>query len=291
MNTKQLILVALPLIAVSLADCGGNSSNGSSGTGSGGSSSSSVSSSSSSSSVSPAGIYTATNTTNGVTVEGAVLVIADGTFIGLSINESNNCAVIESGKVTLNGTSFTGTLGAAVVTTSFGSPISTNCVFNDGKNSTYGTGTLSGTLDPGVSFTDTSAITTSAGVQLPSETGTANLSPLYAEAGSLSKLAGTYADSLGDAMTIDSNGVGFVQDSTSGCVVNSQFMSPDPAHNLYTATATYSGCTGAAAILNGIKATGIFTLDDTVSPSRLIGGATAMVGSQTVAVVTSAAKQ
>jgi hypothetical protein len=61
-------------------------------------------------------------------------------------------------------------------------------------------------------------------------------------------------------------------DPTSGRTVSGQYAVLDPSVNVYSASATYADCQGAASALNGLTASGLVTLDTSTSPNELIGG-------------------
>jgi hypothetical protein len=73
-------------------------------------------------------------------------------------------------------------------------------------------------------------------------------------------------------MTVSANGALASQDPTSGCDVNGHISIINASFNAYSLSATYSNCQGNASILNGVTATGLLTLDDTVSPNVLYAG-------------------
>jgi hypothetical protein len=271
---------ALTVFCCGLAACGG---------GGDGEGTSSGVSTTTTTNASIGGIWEGTNTVNGVTVQSLVLASPGGQFYSAGLNTSNNCADVATGTVTTSGDSFSGSAIAAVVSVATSSSVQTDCTFPDG--STSGTGTISGTVAPGVSLTVTDSFTTAKGETIPAATGTLSFNTLYNETSSLSKLAGNWTGPTGIVTTINSDGSFFAQDPSSGCVVNGQYSIINPSYNVYAGSATYSNCTGSAAILNGVTATGLATLNDQVSPSQLEGGASANLGNGLVIVVVATATQ
>jgi hypothetical protein len=91
-------------------------------------------------------------------------------------------------------------------------------------------------------------------------------------------------------MNISSGGVIFAQDPASGCVVNGQMSLINSSYNAYAASATYSSCVGADAVLNGVTATGLAAVDVNVSPNVLYVGYSASVAGTTIIVAATATR-
>lgn len=256
----QCCLVALG-VAAALCGCGGGGSSGttSAGGGGGGGAQQSI-----------AGVWQGTNTEQGVAEGTIALVSPTGQYFAADLNEVNDCEVVVTGNVSVTGGNYSGATEAATVQFSTASDVATGCIYSDG--STWAHGTLSGTVTTGTSLTFTNNLTTSAGLAMPALTGTLTFSALYNESSSLSKITGNWAEPTGDVQSIHSDGTFTEQDAQSGCVINGQYSIINAAVNLYSGSATYANCTGAAAVLNGQTATGLFTLNDQVSPSELSGG-------------------
>ncbi|MBU3672531.1 MAG: hypothetical protein FGM43_08245 [Sinobacteraceae bacterium] len=72
---------------------------------------------------------------------------------------------------------------------------------------------------------------------------------------------------------INSNGVVFNQSAVTGCVINGQISTINTTYNAYAVNFTYSSCRSPYAIWNGTQASGLMTVDDTVSPNRIYLGA------------------
>jgi hypothetical protein len=143
-------------------------------------------------------------------------------------------------------------------------------IFPDG--SSYGNGTISGTISARSSLNATYSFTTAFGTKT-SATGTLNFSSLYNIASSLASIAGTYADNLdGEVISINSDGSVFAQNPYSGCVTNGQVSIINANYNAYSVSITESNCVGGSAYLNGQTGNGLAALDTTISPYHLYFG-------------------
>lgn len=238
---------------------------------------------------SPGGIWTGTNTVAGVTVKSLALVSENGEIFSLAINESNNCADVSTGTVTVSGDTFSGAGIAAIVSYQQNTSIQTDCTFADG--STYGFGESSGTIIQRQSITVTGKFTTEAGTVLPTTTAELSFDPLYNETPSLAKLAGNWRGPTGIITTVSQDGTFYSQDPTTGCIVNGRYTILNPSYNLYAGSATYEGCMGAAAQLNGLTATGLVTLDDTVTPNQTEGGASVTLANGEIVIAMATAER
>jgi hypothetical protein len=109
---------------------------------------------------------------------------------------------------------------------------------------------------------------------------TVNLSyqPLYELDSDLATIAGTWTDSSNpgiDVVTVDSMGVITGQDSSgSRCIYSGQVTIHYPNYNAYGIEWTYSSCVVEFSFLNSFTFSGIGTIDNTVSPTEFILGAT-----------------
>jgi hypothetical protein len=171
------------------------------------------------------------------------------------INSGGQATFIRSDGVQFAGTvDVSGTTLAATVTgyTNF------NQTFSDG--STYGIGTLNGTVSTGSSLTATLTFTTNGGTAL---TGSWSLSfeTLSNSASSTGAVQGSYADIDNTTLAIASNGVMSEQNTTTGCVLNGSISTNDSSVNVYQVSYTLSVCTGTYAPLNGVQFTGLAYLD------------------------------
>jgi N-acetylneuraminic acid mutarotase len=217
------------------------------------------------------GIWTGNfTTTAGTSVSGVALVTEDGRFFSEAKNLTNGCADVSTGTLSVNGSDVTGMVKVAIVSFTTSANIQSNCVFPDG--STSGSGTISGTIAQRSSLTFTGNFTTAKGTSLPSNTVTLSYDSLYSESSSLSKVAGNWIGPTGIPFTIGSNGTFSEQDPASGCVAHGQASIIDSKYNAYAFSVTYSSCLGSAAALNGLTATGVGALNDSVTPHLLILG-------------------
>jgi hypothetical protein len=181
------------------------------------------------------------------------------------INSAGQATFIRSDGVQFAGTvDVSGTTLAATVTgyTNFGQ------TFSDG--STYGIGTLNGTVSTGSSLTATLTFTTNGNTAL---TGSWSLSfeTLSNTASSTGAVAGMYTDNAtGATLAIASNGVMSEQNTANGCVLNGSISTTDSSVNVYEVSYTLEDCTGTYAPLNGVQFTGLAYLDTNASPVELV---------------------
>jgi hypothetical protein len=123
----------------------------------------------------------------------------------------------------------------------------------------------SGTLVSGVSMTLTATTTGGGGT---STTFNWALNPVYLQGSALSLVAGSWTMPGGSVASISSSGVISGHDAASGCTISGRVSVNNPGVDLYNVAATYSGCTGAAAALNGSALSGLGTLDNSVTPNQ-----------------------
>jgi hypothetical protein len=172
------------------------------------------------------------------------------------------------GSATVNGTSLSANVEGIV-------PL--GFVFADG--SAHGTGTISGTVQARKSISSSTSFKTDNGNV---SNGTLNLTfdTLYNRASSLTTLSGNFkaASNANVVVTVSSNGSLFSQDPVSGCVLNGNASILNASYNAYAVQFDYANCIGSASPLNGVKFTGLATLDNTVSPEQILVGATGSSG-------------
>jgi hypothetical protein len=188
-----------------------------------------------------------------------------GDAIVAIINSGGQATFIRSDGVQFDGTvDVSGTTLAATVTgyTNF------NQTFSDG--STYGIGTLNGTVSSGGSLTASLTFTTNGGTSL---TGTWSLGfdALSNTASSTAAVAGNYTDVATNAvLSITSTGVMTEQNAANGCVLNGSISTTDSSVNVYQVSYTLEDCTGTYAPLNGVQFTGLAYLNTGASPVQII---------------------
>ena len=225
---------------------------------------------------SPGGIWTtqytvASGPNSGNVINAEALIAENGQFFGYSKNTSNGCAALGFGQLSVTTNNVTGTETYALVQYSTIPGVTTDCSELDG--STGGTGSITGTVTQRSSLTLSATQTTSNGSALPASATTWTYSTLYASPSSLTAIAGNYDDG-GATLNISASGVIFEQDSN-GCVLNGQVSIINASYNNYAVTVTFANC---GTIPDGTAISGLATLDNSVSPANLIGGATGNVG-------------
>lgn len=107
--------------------------------------------------------------------------------------------------------------------------------------------------------------------------------PVYDRRSSLETVSGNFQTLAGNVMNIAPDGVLFLQDATTGCVVNGQVRVITAAANLYDVVLHYDSCTGADERLNGSRFDGFAQLDDTDPPEALVIALIGGVGNLVVA--------
>ena len=182
------------------------------------------------------------------------------------INSGGQATFIRSDGVQFDGTvDVSGSTLAATVTgyTNF------NQTFSDG--STYGIGTLDGTVSTGGSLSASLTFTTNGNTSL---TGTWSLSyeSLSSNASSTATVAGNYTDIVTSAvLSITSSGVMSEQNTNTGCVLNGSISTTDSSVNVYQVSYTLEDCSGSTYdVLNAVQFTGLAYLDTNASPTELI---------------------
>lgn len=177
----------------------------------------------------------------------------------------------------------TATVSGSSVSARFDGVTSIGWVFEDGTTS--GTGTFSGSVQARSTLSGSTSFRTSGGLQ---SSGTLSLryDALYERDSSLQAIAGNFREPLfGYVVNVSASGAVFSQDPDSGCVVNGTVSVVDARFNAYRVQYTYSSCSGADAVLNGVTFRGLATLDDRTSPEQLIVGATAQAGGAGLSIV------
>lgn len=210
-------------------------------------------------------------TGSGITTDQSATGVWSGTdsvtgdqIVGI-VNSAGQATFVRSDGVQFAGTvDVSGSTLAATVTgyTNF------NQAFSDG--STYGIGTLNGTVSSGSSLTATLTFTTNGNTSL---TGTWSLSfeALSDTASSTGALQGNYTDvATGATLSIASNGVLSEQNTANGCVLNGSISTTDSSVNVYQVSYTLEDCTGTYAPLNGVQFTGLGYVDTNASPTQLV---------------------
>jgi hypothetical protein len=210
------------------------------------------------------GLWTGTDTVSLLTVTG----IVDGDGKALFIRS--------------DGLEFVGTLDASggLVSAGVDGYANYGSTFSDGT--TYGAGTLTGTVTAGQSLDLTLQFNTSANMAV---SGTWNLSflTLSTSGATVAKISGNYTDAVtGASLAISSGGALSAQGATSGwtgCVLTGTVTVPDVNYDVYNVSYSYASCTGEWAALNGVTFTGLALLNSNNSPMQIIMGAAGGDGS------------
>jgi len=203
---------------------------------------------------SPGGIWSGTDPVSGLKVVGLVDEIGDFHFIRSDGVQYVGTAMVAGDAVSANFAGYA----------PFGS------TFPD-KSST-GAGTLTGTLQPRSSLNGSVKFTTDAKT-FSSGAISLTFDSLYNTGSSLTAVSGNYTDPItGDTVSVSSAGIIFSQDATTGCVINGNVSIINSVYDAYAVTFAYANCTGQAATLNGVKFSGLGTLNTKVKPVQAIIG-------------------
>ena len=139
--------------------------------------------------------------------------------------------------------------------------------FSDG--SSYGIGTLNGTVSTGSSIAATLTFTTNGNTAI-SGTWSLSFAAESNNASSTSAVSGNYTDTVtGAVLAISSNGVMTSQNASNSCVLNGSISTDDSTHNIYEVAYSFENCTGTYASVNGVQFTGLATLNTAVAPAQL----------------------
>ncbi len=200
---------------------------------------------------SPTGIWTGTDSVTGLSITGYIDSADEAVFM-----RSDGAQFV--GPVTVSDSTLAATLtGYADFPNTFS------------DNSTYGLGTLNGSVTAGSTLTGTLSFTTNGGTA-QSGSWSLNYSTLSTLTSSLSSVTANYTDSTtGSTITIDGNGVMTGQSATYGCVLNGSITVSDSSYDVYSVAFTWESCTGTFAALNGVQFTGLAALNNTNSPNVL----------------------
>jgi hypothetical protein len=214
------------------------------------------------------GIWSGTDSVSGLTVTAFINSGSQGTFI-------RSDGIQFTGSVQVSSS----TLAASVD----GYPDFAQ-TFSDG--STYGIGTLSGTVTTGSTLTATLAFTTNGNTSI-----TGNWSLTYESlsdtASSPSAFAGTYTDAAsGATFTISTGGAISITNSPNNCTLTGSVTTSDTTHNIYEVSYSYMNCTGTYLPLNGVQFTGLGTINATLSPVQAVIAATGTLNGDYYGIVT-----
>jgi hypothetical protein len=140
--------------------------------------------------------------------------------------------------------------------------------FSDG--STYGIGTVNGTVMTGSTISATLDFTTNGNTAI-SGSWSLTFEALSNNSSSTSAVSGNYTDTVtGAVLSVTSAGALTEQNSSNGCVLNGSISTSDSTHDLYEVAYTFEDCTGTYAVLNGVQFTGLASLNTSLSPAQLV---------------------
>jgi hypothetical protein len=211
----------------------------------------SSSSTTSTTNASATGVWSGSDSVSGLSVTAfinsagqATFIRADGVqFVGPAEVSGNTLAI------TVNGyTDFPGT-------------------FSDG--STYGIGTVNGTVTTGATISATLDFTTNGGTAV-SGTWSLTFETLSNTSSSPAAISGNYTDTVtGAVLSITSAGAMTEQNPNNSCVLNGSISTADSTHDIYEVAYTFEDCTGTYSTLNGVQFTGLASLNTNLSPAQI----------------------
>lgn len=102
------------------------------------------------------------------------------------------------------------------------------------------------------------------------ETLALEFDPVYDRDASLETVAGNYRTLNENVLSIAPDGLLYLQDAATGCVVNGEVTVITASSNLYNVVLQYDSCTGPDERLNGSRFDGFAQLDDTAPPEALV---------------------
>jgi len=184
------------------------------------------------------------------------------------INSSGQAAFIRSDGVLFSGTV---QVSAGNLVSSVSGYVNFPATFTDGSN--YGIGTLNGSVTTGSSLTATLSFTTNGSTAISGD-WSLSFENISNNSSSPATVSGNYTDtSTSQVLSINSNGVMSQQNASgttfSGCVLNGSISTGDSTHNVYEVSYTLANCAGSTQVLNGVKFTGLASLNNAQSPAQL----------------------
>lgn len=214
----------------------------------------------------PFGIFTGTDSAGN-----AVTAIIDTGYSAVFISASKNSA----GQLVY--TQYTGLLSASALQYSIngtlhGYPQALQ-TFADGSN--FGIGTLGGVVTTNTDLSGTFQFTTTPYNTTSTTVWTLTFDSIYATPGTLSAIAGNYADatlddpSAGATVSITAAGAITAQAPATGCALTGQISASSESNDIYPVTLSYASCSGTSSVLNSIQFTGFAILNTTVSPTAV----------------------
>jgi hypothetical protein len=199
------------------------------------------------------GVWGGTDSVTGMSVVGYIDSAGNAVFIRADGVQFAGVTQVSGG----------GTVVAAVVAyTNFG-----GAPFKDG--STYGLGTLNGTVVTGSTLTLRLSFTTNGGTA-GSGSWSLAFNTVTNSGSSLTTISANYTDTAsGSVISIAGDGVVTGQNPANSCVVNGTVTIINSTYDTYQVSLTYANCTGAYAVLNGLQLTGLAVFNPNTSPTQL----------------------
>ena len=208
------------------------------------------------------GLWTGTFTVNGVDYTAHAFSSESGEWELLETDPASSFGAQYWGMISAAGDQLSGSFSGAVLNQA--EP------FSDG--SFRGTGTASGTIQERSSITATISFTTSLGTAISGQLAL-TYDPSYEQASSLTTIAGNYTNTAApgtDVLTIDDAGVlTYTDPLTTQCTATGTVTLLDSTYSVYGGEMTFSNCTGAYTVLNGVSIQGLADLDTIASPAVL----------------------
>jgi hypothetical protein len=138
-----------------------------------------------------------------------------------------------------------------------------------GDGSTYGAGSLNGTVTTGTTLSATLNFTTQGGSPIAG-TWSLSFNTLSNSGASLGAISANYTDTVtGTVISIAGNGVMTGQNGANGCVLNGAVSISNARYDVYEVAYNYQNCTGTYAALNGVQFTGLAALNAALVPVQL----------------------
>jgi hypothetical protein len=208
------------------------------------------------------GLWTGTLTVNGVDYTASAISSESGEWELLETDPASSFGAQYWGMISAAGDQLSGSFSGAVLDQAN--------TYSDG--STRGTGTVSGTINERSSITATMTFTTSLGTAITGQLAL-TYDPGYEQASSLTTIAGNYTNTASpgtDVLTIDDAGLlSYTDPLTTQCTATGTVTVLDSSYSVYGAEMTFSNCTGAYAVLNGVSIQGLANLDTSASAKSL----------------------
>lgn len=197
------------------------------------------------------GIWGGTDSVTGLTVTGYIDSSGDAVFI-------RGDGVQFAGPTELSGDTM---IAAVVAYADFPQ------TFSDG--SSYGLGTLNGTVASGSTLTLSLTFTTNGG-SMESGSWSLTFNSLTNSGSSLGTIAASYTDTAsGSTISISADGTMTGQNPANSCVVDGTLTIINSTYDIYQVMLSYHSCTGTYAPLNGVELTGLAVYDPNTSPPLL----------------------